>query len=197
MLNVRLAAHRTAWNLLLLASIALVVAGCRQAPPDDLLARADALCKEQKWDDAIPLLKRHLLAHPAAPDGNVAAHFLLGQCYMFGGRLFTGPAEGELRLALRYFLENGKTSPFAEFSNEYFELRLHLEIAKVHLKRLQAAMATGAPPAVLREILARCKRAADEARQIQPDSNDVKQLDSLLDALIKPAGQPRPAPFEA
>lgn len=197
MLSIHLDAARKPRSVLLLAGIVFLVAGCRQDPTDDLLARADALCKEQKWDDAIPLLKRHLLANPAAPDGNTAAHFLLGQCYMFGGKLFAGPAEGELRLALRHFLDNGKTSPFAEFSNEYFELRLYLEIAKVHLKRLQVAMATGAPPEVLREIFARCKRAADDARQIQPDSNDVKQLDSLLDALVKPAGQPKPAPFEA
>lgn len=162
------------------------VAGCISKASEDPLGQAETLCKEAKWEEAIPLLKRHLLLHPRGDGRNAAAHFYLGQCYLFSKEPIWGAAEGEFRVAVDVFKANGKKSPIEDFPDGYFELRCYLEIAKVRLKRLQVITMAGAPPQAVRSLLDECRKAADEARAVDPESPDVKQLDSMLDDLGKP-----------
>lgn len=174
----------------LVCGLALLV-GCPRAAQEDWLAQAQTLCQGQQWNGAIPLLKRHLLERNPNAHTDAAAHFFLGRCYMNGGRFYPGAAEGELQTALRLFLENGKQSPIEGYSDDYFELCCHLELAKVYLRLLMHAARLGAGPASMHGIFRQAQQAADNARRLAPDSDDVRELQDILDSIAtRPPGRP-------
>ena len=164
--------------------------GCRGATHEDWLAEAQTLCQGQQWDAAVPLLRRHLLERHPDVHANAAAHFHLGRCYLNGTPFYPGAAEGELQTALHIFLENGKQSPIEGYSDDYFELRCHLELAKVYLRLLMHAARLGASPASMHGIFRQAQQAADNARRLDPDSDDVRELQDLLDSIATPPPGP-------
>ncbi|NIA15075.1 MAG: hypothetical protein GWP08_13465 [Nitrospiraceae bacterium] len=165
-----------------------------RGPHEDTLQAGAELCRRGRWDEAIPLLNRHLLDHPDDVRRNTAAHFFLGQAYLFGSDPYLPVAEGELELALAMFIKNGRKSPIAEFSDTYFELRCHLELAKVHLRALDTAIFYNARQELLRAIYGKCLDEAEKARQVAPDSPDVAQLDEVLRDLALQIETPRRRP---
>lgn len=173
----------------------LCAAGCARTPSGEHLREAGALCKQGQWDEAIPLLKRHLLDCPE----DVTAHFLMGRCYLNGHPPCHAVAEGEFLLALKLFKLNGKHTPIAEYSDAYFELRCHLELAKVYLLQLGAARAFGAPPGHIRALISKCRKEAETARRMEPGSDDVKELERLLIEMraLPPVPPPPQRPFAA
>ena len=174
----------------LVCGLALFV-GCRGATHEDWLGQAQTLCQGQQWNAAIPLLKRHLLERNPDIHTDAAAHFHLGRCYLNGTQFYPGAAEGELQTALRIFLENGRQSPIEEYSDDYFELRCHLELAKVYLRLLMHAARLGASPASMHGIFRQARQAADNARRVAPDSDEVRELQHLLDSIAHPPAAPR------
>jgi len=165
-------------------------AGCPRAAHQDWLAQAQTLCQEEQWGAAVPLLRRHLLERDADVHADVAAHFYLGRCYLNRTPFYPGAAEGELHTALRLFLENGKHSPIEEYSDDYFELRCHLELAKVYLRLLMYAARVGASPASMHGIFRQAQGSADDARRLAPDSDEVHELQDLLDNIAHPPAGP-------
>ncbi len=165
-------------RLLLMLSLAALVAGCAKPAPE-LNGQAKALIEQSRWDDAIDPLKGQLLH---APD-DVAAHFYLGRCYLNGSVFYAGAAAGEFETALRLFIEQGRHSPIAEYNDQYFELRCHLELAKVFLRTYLEYVDRGAPRSVLQKPMRRLKKAAEAAEQIAPDSQDVRDLKSVIASL--------------
>lgn len=164
--------------LLMPVALAAVCAACARPEPDQTGVGA-ALLQEGRWEDAAHALKGQLLRHP----GDVAAHFYLGRCYLNGSPMYPGAAAGEFETALRLFSANGRHSPIAEYADEYFELRCHLELAKVFLRAHQEYFERGAPKTVLKQLLRKLKRAAEAAEQIMPDSEDVVNLKRIVEAL--------------
>lgn len=175
------------------AAVAAQIARWHRPHVDTLRVGAE-LCRHGRWDEAIPLLNRHLLDFPNDAHRNAAAHFFLGQAYLFGSDPYLPVAQGELELALAMFTQNGRKSPIEEFSDTYFELRCHLELAKVHLSTLSVAISLRAPQWMLRAALDKCRDEAEKARRVAPDSSDVAQLDRMLRDFAKQIEEPRLQP---
>lgn len=161
-----------------LALAVVVCAACSRSAPD-LNGHAEALLQEARWDEAVVVLKQQLLRRP----DDIAAHFYLGRCYLNAPRFYPGAAAGEFETALRLFSANGRISPIAEYDDEYFELRCHLELAKVYLRTYHEYAERGAPRGLLQRPLRKLKEAAAAAERITPDSDDVRDLKAIVDAM--------------
>jgi len=171
-------AVRTLWRVAI-AGLVAGVAACGRAPEQDLLARAEHLYLDRNYEEAIPLLKRHLLKHP----NDVAGHFYLGSCYVLASEGFhLTLARGELETALALYQRSGATaSPVPRFSSaEYFELRCHLEIGKVLIRQVLHMLENRWPHAMVQETVRTCDETLAEARRIDPDSADVKELEAII-----------------
>ena len=186
--NVRWDLHRLRVAGCLALFAAFSFCGCNRPDTAHLVTQAALLCSQQKWDDAVPLLKGRLLDQPR----DVAAHFYLGRCYFLGRMVYPGAAEGEFRMALALFAENGKRSPIKEFSNAYFELRCYLELAKVYLRTLQGAMAMGASGSTMHGIMGKLRDTVARAKRLAPDSEDVKHLERILESITERPQIPPP-----
>lgn len=172
-----LSSRITAIGALAVLAALIAPAFVHSAPPS--LAPAEALYHAGKYDEAVPLLKAYLLEHPR----DAAAHFYLGRAYLLSDDPWLLAAQGEIKMALACFKANGKVSPILEFSDEYFELRCHLELAKVLIRQIMVLDEMGANPALRAPLLDRCREIADTARDLSPDAREVKQLDQLIEAL--------------
>jgi len=175
---------------LLGVAILALAAGCQRPPDESVLRRAEALCQRGQWDAAVPFLKQYLLDYPRA----TAAHYYLGRCYLNGQKRFLGAAEGEFLVALDLLQQDDRRSPIPEFSDEYFELRCHLELGKVYLRALMHAVSGGVPAIVIHELAGKCRRTAENARRLAPDSEDVKELEQIVDGILHTYVHPRSAP---
>lgn len=173
-------ANKRRWATLALVSVSVAVmcTACARQEPDRTGVGA-ALLQEGRWEDAANAFKGQLLRHPC----DVAAHFYLGRCYLNDSPMYPGAAAGEFETALRLFSGNGRHSPIAEYADDYFELRCHLELAKVYLRAHQEYLEGGVPKTVLKQLLRKLKRAAEAAEQIMPDSEDVVNLKRIVEAL--------------
>ena len=175
---------------LLGGAVLLLAAGCHRPADEGVLRQAGALCQRGQWDAAVPFLKQYLLDYPR----HTAAHFYLGRCYLNGQKRFLGAAEGELLAALDLFHQDHRHSPIPEFSDEYFELRCHLELGKVHLRALMHAVSGGVPAIVIHELAGKCRSTAENARRLAPDSEDVKELEQIVDGILHMHVHPQSAP---
>ena len=159
----------------------------------DLLEQGEHLMLEARWQEAIPVLRAHLLRNPRDP----GAHFYLGRAYLLHALPLLVHAEGELKTALYLFHEQGGESPIERFDDTYFELACHLELSKVHLSVVQMVMNAGGRRELLERALEQCDEHLDAARRIDPESPDVEQLETLLTdlrAAIDEAPLPEPDP---
>lgn len=176
------------YGALALASMVLLPAGCMGRAREYPLEEGVASLNAGDWRAAEVSLRRYLLEHPQDPAG----HFYLGRCYLNGGGFFPDAAEGEFRLAITLFKEQGGKSPIPEYSDQYFELRCHLEIAKVYMRLLNDPRVWAQGPPAMQRAYAGFQQAADDARAIDPESPDVKQLDELVRGM-KPSPPRMPA----
>jgi len=167
--------------------------GCRQTPPSELSPQVATLIQEQKWDEAIALIKHHLLVRP----GDVAAHFYLGACYVSLPDPVLAVAEGELKTALTLFRQSGATGPVADMTAKDFELRCHLEIANVYILSIEAAARVNANPAVIDLLVRNLDAAATGAAGVAPEDPRVKRLEDFLNHVIHHRRAAPPAKTEA
>ncbi|MFO7973120.1 MAG: hypothetical protein R6V12_00630 [Candidatus Hydrogenedentota bacterium] len=178
-------------------TICIVLPGCGASPEEgrqDLMAQADFLVREARWADAIDVLKQHLLAHPE----DSGAHFYLGRSWLnvpeYNGQ--EGPwlvlAEGELRLALQLFNDQGKKSTIERYTDTYFETICHLERAKVYLKQLTylADNRGRLAGATTESIMTELRQAVTDAKAVNPDSPDVWAFERLLNTMQAPRENP-------
>lgn len=109
-----------------------VLSGCAKQPERNLFAEAEHLYLDQRYDEAVVLLKQHLARHPE----DAGAHFYLGTCYLSSPKNgWLGIAQGELQTALALFERQGKINPIPRFNDStYFELICHINLAKVYLR---------------------------------------------------------------
>jgi tetratricopeptide (TPR) repeat protein len=170
--------YRNTRRIAAATALVLIAAACSQPGPD-LNGRAQALLEKSQWDAAADPLKRQLIEQP----DDVAAHFYLGRCYLNGSMFYPGAAAGEFETALRLFTEKGRHSPIAEYDDKYFELRCHLEMAKVYLRTYLELADRGAPRSILQQPMRNLKAAEEAAEKIDPDSKDVRDLKSMIGAL--------------
>ena len=185
---------RTRWVGILLGGVVLatLLTGCF-GEEEDLLQRGEYLMLEAQWQEAIPVLRAHLLRTPRDP----GAHFYLGRAYLLHPLPLLVHAEGELKTALYLFHKQGGESPIERFDDTYFELACHLELSKVHLAVIQMVMNAGGRQELLERALEQCEENLEAARRIDPESPDVQQLETLLNDLreaIHDEAPPEPEP---
>lgn len=174
-------------------ALCILVPACGETPEQDqqaLMAQAEYLVREARWADAIDVLKQYLLVQPE----DSGAHFYLGRCWLnvpeYNGR--EGPwlvlAEGELRLALQLFNDQGKKSSIERFTDTYFETICHLERAKVYLKQLTylADRRGRLAGATAETIISELRQAVADAKAVDPDSPDVWAFERLVNTLQGP-----------
>lgn len=175
------------------AAVAIVIAaaGCapRLADPG-LFAEAEYLILEQRFEEAIPLLRRFLVSYP----DHAGAHYYLGRCY-FAARdqFWLAIAQGELETALNQFHASGGASPIERFDDTYFGLICHLDIAKIQLKRALFLLESGAPRELCRALLADAREMVERARGIDPESPDVETIEGMVEELARVLGEAGPA----
>ncbi len=173
-------------------------ASCEKAVEDGIPPQAVSLCEQGEYDEMIPLLKDYLLRNP----NDAAAHFYLGRGYLHSPDSFRPEhAKGEFRTALNLFLRNGKQSPIDGFSSQYFEMMCHIERAKVPLRLIRESLGLAAwlwmLTPYLEECLEECKPDLEAAREIAPESKDVKDLEELIKIVSDIIGEGRRPPRQA
>ncbi len=162
-------------RVLLILGLAGISAGCQKEDGQASLDAAVALCKQWKWRAAQAPLKKYLVDHP----GDIRAHFWLGRCFLLEAPE-TAAAEGEFKTALKLFKENGGHSPIEGYSDEYFELRCHLEIAKNYSFRIEEMAMRHLDLVEAQSLLKKLRNTLDEAERIAPESPDMEWLRDLL-----------------
>lgn len=162
-------------RVLLAAAICAAVAGCGEE--EDLFDRAEYLMLEARWNEAMPVLRQYLRENPGDP----GAHFYLGRAYLLSGLPLLLHAEGELKTARHLFEGQGGESPIERFSDTYFELICHLELAKVYMRIIVQLIDQPYNDHFTRTALERIERELEAARRIDPDSPDVEMLADFVD----------------
>ncbi len=159
----------------LIAASLIALAGCPQAPEEDLLAKADTQCLEQQWDAAVDTLRDHLARYPEDAGG----HFLLGRAHAALGHLVI--AEGEFGTAHALFVKNGRVNPLPRFSDaQYFEFICHVEMCKVYQRQLLILYDLGAGRPALRDRVRQWAQSLKMARAANPDSPELEVFEELL-----------------
>jgi len=177
------------WTTLVLAVTPLV--SCGPAPYDrpettglkgeDLFKHAEYLCLEQRWDEAIPMLKAFLVENPS----HAGAHFYLGRCFMLSPEPWLAIAEGEFQTALHFFIESGRKLPIQRFNApSYFEMMCHIETGKIYYEQVAKLIELrGDSPSSIRELIGKFQTATEEAKKAAPDAPEVAQMEERLDEL--------------
>ena len=91
---------------ILAASIAVVLAGCTQKTPEELVTSASQLMEQGQADAAVLELKNAVEQKPS--DGQI--RFLLAKAYIMNGQFFS--AEKELERALEYGIDELEMAPY-------------------------------------------------------------------------------------
>jgi len=160
----------------LLATI-LLTFGCKKDADPHLFEQAEYLILEQRYEEAIPLLKQFLLNQPR----HSGAHYYLGRCYFASTRNFWfALAEGEIQTALVLFERDGKKSAIPRFSDVYFEFICHIDMAKIRLKQAMFLMENLGDFGTARTLLEQAAHSVEHARRIAPDSPDVPTMEQLI-----------------
>ncbi|MBX7256184.1 MAG: hypothetical protein K1Y02_07460 [Candidatus Hydrogenedentes bacterium] len=145
-----------------------------------MFAEAEVLYLDMRYDEAITLLKQHLIRNPK----DAGAHFYLGTCYLNSPKNgWLGIAQGELQTALALFKEQGKVNPIPRFNNAtYFEMICHINLAKVYLRLIvnvldlpqnQLGVDRGS---AIEKLVEGLEEQYAAAREIAPNDPDVKAL---------------------
>ena len=171
------------------ALIVVSICACRGEPPPSLPPTVAALVEQQKWEDAIPILKKHLLVCPE----DVAAHYYLGACYLNLRDPILAIAEGEFQVALTLFRRNGMASPIDGVSPRDFELRCHLGLANVYIRSLAVVTTLTSDMSIISPLVHNLGMAVANAASIAPDDPRVERLQTLVDKLMRQPGAPPPA----
>jgi tetratricopeptide (TPR) repeat protein len=170
---------------------AMLLASCGPAPYDrpettglkgeDLFKHAEYLCLEQRWDEAIPMLKAFLVENPS----HAGAHFYLGRCFMLSPEPWLAIAEGEFQTALYFFIESGRKLPIQRFNApSYFEMMCHVETGKIYYEQLAKLFEMGgASSSAVGELIGKFRNAAEQAKKVAPEAPEVGQMEERLEEL--------------
>jgi len=162
-----------------LAAACVLALGCGPEPMPYTCADAERLCQEERFDEAIALLNRHLCDHPGDPD----AHLLLGRCYLAYDPGFLVFGEGEYETALALFKEQREKGSVLHPIPADFEYACYVGLAEAQHLRIQTLRLYDAPETAVQQALVDCADSIEHAKAIAPDSEEVKRLESRLNDL--------------
>ena len=159
--------------------IAATVVGCGQPEPAEVLRTAYDLGKEDRWDEAIPLIKRYVQSHPDRVDG----HFLLGMAHMYTRAqvVATGIAEGEMQLALALYAASGDLGILAaDMTPEEFKVAAQRETAYAHIWWIQQARSEGLPVAFVVPRLHAALTFVERGLEVDAESEELTQIQERI-----------------
>ena len=166
-----------------LCGAAFMLAGCGRSVYDPkLLREAAALGEEQRWDEARPLVKAHLLDHP----DDAIAHYYYGLSFLHLARPQLALAEGELLTAQA--LLSPESSPTEAAANmEYFTFKgvLHQKTALVYMRAFREAMHRDVPFEYAQDLLVKAAAQVDLGLKSDPKSHALKEYRDFLQETLK------------
>lgn len=174
-----------------LAAAAFLLVGC--APPEydpSLLAQAAQLGeKEQRWDEARPLIRDHLLKHPDDPMG----HYYYGLSFLHRREAQLTLAEGEL-LTAQALLERNGDIPDGLLGKDpiAFKGEVYQKTALVYMRAYYESFRFNVPPEAQRELLKRAIAQTEIGLKAHPDSIQMKDYQEALKGLL--SGMPEGTP---
>lgn len=152
---------------------------------------AEMYCLNQEWDRAREALIDVLRENPLHP----GAHFYLGRAHMFGSDFRPIMAEGEFLTALSLFRKQDRQSGIDRFPPRYFEMMCYIEAAKANLIQIDLYLRSGAPIEAVQNLVADGTFYAEQARKVNPNAPEVRELEALLDRMRPHTTRPnRPSP---
>lgn len=174
-----------------LAVAGFLLAGCaRPAYDPTLLRQAAALGdKEQRWDEARPLIRAHLLEHPNDP----VAHFYYGLSFLHRKDAQLTLAEGELLTAQSLLERNGDLpGGTLDMEPKVFKGELFQKTALVYMRAYYESFRFNVPPEAQRDLLKKAIAQTELGLKANPDSHALKEYMDALKDLLK--GVPEKTP---
>jgi len=174
-----------------LAAVALLLAGC--APPaydPTLLQQAAELGeKEQKWDEARPMIQEHLLKHPEDPVG----HYYYGLSFLHLQFPQLTLAEGEL-LTAQGLLERNGDIPAGLLGKDpiVFKGEVYQKTALVYMRAYYESTRFKVPAEAQRDLLKKAIAQTETGLKANPDSVHMKDYHQALMGMLNgmPEGTP-------
>lgn len=169
-------------------------AGCAPKPPEEaVLAEAWALGQENRWAEAVPLLKGWLQAYPES----VGGHFLYGQAYLHVPEPRFSVAIGEFRLAKALADRDESIGDLASLMTaEDFEVAFHEKLALAHLRMAYEGIRMEFPDRLIRQQLELSLEETQAGLELAPTRGFLLELEeTLLEELAvpeRPPGLPMP-----
>ncbi len=154
--------------------------GCR-GPAADALAQAYALGEKYHWQEAMPLVKGHLLSHPEDPAG----HFLLGRCYLHHPVPYLMVARGEFETALFRLQQAPSPGGLAGIMTaQQLEAAIHRELARTLMRWSREALNARLPQPAIMQSLRQALDEVNKGRALDPESPLLKEMEDTLKSLI-------------
>lgn len=160
-------------------ALSLLLAGCGEPPYDatGLRQAAELGVKENKWPEARPLIREHLLRHPNDP----VAHYYYGLSFLHLGEPQLTIAEGELLTAQALIERDHPVHQEAlERDLQHFLGELHQKTALVYMRAYYESFRFNVPVDVQRELLKKSIAQTEQGLKANPNS---KHLEEYLEAL--------------
>lgn len=154
---------------------------------------AHARAKAGDWATAMTETKALLLTHPDFGP----AHFLLGQCYLYGQPPNLVQAQGELRTAWEIFRRDKTFAPWEDdMTRDEYALKLHTVMAAMHMRWISEALQAGVPfDTIQRRVEDELKPHIHTGLKLDPENPFMKELKITVDRLLADGlkGQRRPS----
>lgn len=168
-------------------SVFLAVAGCSRPDENEAMRQAYRLGEQYHWQEALPLVKPYLLAHPQDP----LAHFLWGAAHLHAKQPSLEIAKGELEYALSLLRSSHDLGALRGVMSEaQFEAVIHLKAALIYMRWAHEAMAQAIAPARIDEQLRIALQHVRKGLALDPQSSTLKEMEETLSYLDKPGTEP-------
>jgi hypothetical protein len=181
-----------AWQLQFgLGVVLIMLSGCGRSPQYDPapLRQAAALGDEQRWDDARPLIKAHLLKFPE----DAAGHYFYGLSYLHLAEPELTIAEGELLTALALLRpEDPHIQAATGMDYATFKGSLHQKTAMVYMRAFREAIRLNIPMELTRDLLTKAMEQTELGLDSNPTSHLLKEYKDFLEETLQ--GIPKRTP---
>ena len=155
------------------------VSGERQVMP---IANVHELARSGDWESAMYQCRQYLLKYPDDP----FAHFLLGQCYLYGPRLQLTHADGELETARALHERLGHLGGMTNrMESRDFLYRVYKIRAVVQLRIAREGIVLRLPRAFIERHLRACNRQLRTALAEFPGDDFLQGMQEEVNKALK------------
>jgi len=169
---------------------AAIAGGCSARPSPEVLVEAWELGEQNRWQEAVPLLKSWLIANPES----VAGHFFYGQAYLHVRHPRFALAIGQIRLARSLAEAQGGIGDLSPFMDEHsFHVSFHEKLALAHLRMAYEGINARFPDHMVRRQLELSLEEVVAGLKLDPQRAFLQELEeTLLEELAQDRAPRRP-----